>query len=88
MTTSPHLLTPNAKRQLLQFMREFLDSAHHEDIREEEVKNGYKWSTLVPFMKLVYHPYSRRPSSGTTTDAASVDKDTLELDRCVAYVCR
>lgn len=81
VTTSPHLLTLNAKLKLLSFMEDFLERAHYEDIREEEVKNGYKWSTLVPFMKLVYHPYSQRQCSSGTTAAAWLDRDTLKLDR-------
>lgn len=52
--------------KILHFMEEFLDVADYTEVREEEVTNGYKWSTLVPFMKLAYHPHSRprRPDSG------------------------
>ena len=64
LTTSPELVAQEVKLRVLSFMEEFLKTASYEDIREGEVKNGYKWSTLVPFMKLAYHPSApSRPSS-------------------------
>ena len=58
-TTSPHLLKPETtKVKVREFMEAFLEEAEEREIREEEVANGYKWSTLVPFMKLAYHPHS------------------------------
>ena len=27
------------------------------EIRQEEIKNGFKWSTLIPYMKLAYHAH-------------------------------
>jgi hypothetical protein len=59
VTTSPHQLCSEAKHKILLFMEDFLDSADYTQVREEEVNNGYKWSTLVPFMKLAYHPPHR-----------------------------
>ncbi len=59
LTTSPCLVSREVKLKLLPFMEDFLSTARYEEIREEEVSNGYKWSTLVPFMKLAYHPYAR-----------------------------
>ena len=59
LTTSPHLINADVKSRLLPFMEDFLMTASYKEIREEEVRNGYKWSTLIPFMKLAYHPLSR-----------------------------
>lgn len=82
ITTSPHLIPIESKKRILQFMEEFLEVADHNEIREEEVRNGYKWSTLVPFMKLVYHPYARERSAQETDDQNKLDdEDRLRLDR-------
>ena len=77
LTTSPHLLSGEAKSKILCHMEEFLDTADYTEVREEEVTNGYKWSTLVPFMKLAYHPCSRRGRSGR--DSAGSDGGCLEV---------
>ena len=90
ITVSPHTLPVPVKKTLLVFMEEFLEQADHKEIREEEVKNGYKWSTLVPFMKLAYHPHSRRWSRREREQRNDLsDEERLRLDRYVyvLYIC-
>lgn len=80
LTTSPHLLSGEAKSKILHHMEEFLDTADYTEVREEEVTNGYKWSTLVPFMKLAYHPYPRLGRQGTSRhDSVESDSGCMEV---------
>lgn len=72
------------KHNILQFMEEFFASADYTEIREEEVNNGYKWSTLIPFMKLAYHPFSHPSRSLVCPDYDEVDSEAMRrLDRLV-----
>ena len=78
-TSSPHLLQPEQMTKLYNFMKDFLEKADYGEIREHEIKNGYIWSTMVPFVKLAYFPYSipnRTCSSATRTDMHSSDAET------------
>ncbi len=47
------------------FMDDFLQTADYKEIRMHEVQNGYIWSTLVPFIKLVYLPHTLAPCEGS-----------------------
>lgn len=63
LTSSPHLFTLEQKTTLAQFMSDFLKEATPKEIRDHEVKNGYKWSTVIPFVKLAYYPRHNREFS-------------------------
>jgi len=43
---------------ILDINRAFYSDADFQDIRQEEKRNGFKWSTLVPYLKLAYHAHS------------------------------
>ena len=75
-------MSVDTQTRLLQFMEDFLEVADYKEIRDEEVSNGYKWSTLVPFMKLAYYPYARqrRRKDGKEKDELSAD-ERERLDR-------
>ena len=83
-TSSPHLLRPEQTTKLCNFLKSFLEEADYREVREHEVKNGYIWSTMVPFVKLAYFPYAnpnRSCSSAThvhtLTDRQSSDVETV-----------
>lgn len=62
-------------------IKEFLKSADYSKIWEHERKNGYIWSTVAPFVKLVYFP--KGSSSWTFCGhgySADVNKEMLELE--------
>lgn len=58
VTSSLDLLCTHDKENMRSFMRDFLQDADPRDIHEHEVRNGYIWSTVVPFVKLAYFPSS------------------------------
>lgn len=64
---------------LAQFISNFLSEATPKEIRDHEVKNGYKWSTVTPFVKVAYYPYQNRSLS------MDIHKDTVsDLDNDAA----
>ena len=77
VTASSHLILPAQLRDIAQFMRTFLSSANYQEIREHEVKNGYIWSTLVPFVRVAYFPFSN--PNRTFTRHAVTSSDVSEM---------
>ncbi len=77
LSTSSDRVPPELRLRVIKFIEGFLELADFTEIREEEIKNGYKWSTLVPFMKLAYHPLSLRQRM----DYGDKSSDELEMGR-------
>ena len=50
------LLTPKHISKILDFISDFIKTADYTEVRQQEFENGYIWSTLIPFVKLVYQP--------------------------------
>lgn len=82
LTSSPQLFTLKQKGTLAQFISSFLNEATPRQIRDHEVKNGYKWSTVIPFVKLAYHPqFNREFSMEVHRDATSTNtQDNVTVD--------
>lgn len=82
LTSSPQLFSLKQKSTLAQFISNFLDEATPKQIRDHEVKNGYKWSTVTPFVKLAYYPrFNRELSMEIHRDTASTDaQDSMTVD--------
>ncbi len=59
------------------FMEDFLQTADYKEVRKHEVVNGYIWSTLVPFIKLVYLPH--RPAGDTGVGDGTTLRKLQEL---------
>ena len=83
-TSSPHLLRPEQTTKLYNCMNKFLSEADYGELWEEEVENGYIWSTTAPFVKLAYFPYanpnhacSSATHVHTLTDRQSSDVETV-----------
>ena len=57
ITWSLELIPPSLLPRLHTFIEQFLNTAHHQVIQQHEAKNGYIWSTIVPFVNLAYFPY-------------------------------
>ena len=82
LTSSPQLFSLKQKSTLAQFISNFLDEATPKQIRDHEVKNGYKWSTVTPFVKLAYYPrFNRELSMEIHRDTASTHaQDSMTVD--------
>ena len=82
LTSSPQLFSLKQKSTLAQFISNFLDEATPKQIRDHEVKNGYKWSTVTPFVKLAYYPrFNRELSMEIHRDTASTDaQDSMTVN--------
>lgn len=78
VTASAHLLHRGELTDITQFMRHFLDTADYHEIRQHEIKNGYIWSTLFPFVRLAYFPTSNATRM-CMRSAAACKKDVMEL---------
>ena len=87
---SPHLFTLKQKTTIAKFISDFLNEATPNEIRDHEVKNGYKWSTVIPLVKVVYYPRQNRKFSmevhrddvnTTDTQANSDGTATLDLNK-------
>ena len=87
VTSSPHLLGPELTLKLYNFVKIFLEKADYKEIREHEVKNGYIWSTMLPFMKLAYFPYSTSKHTCSSTTHADVSSSDVETMRKLQELC-
>ena len=70
------------------FMSEFLDETTPKEIRDHEVKNGYKWSTVVPFVKVAYYPRHNKELSMANHKDTNTYHDgdtTATLDRLAVH---
>ena len=85
LTSSPKLFTLKQKLTIAQFMSDFLNEATPKEIRDHEVKNGYKWSTVTPFVKVAYYPHLNKELSmdvhkDTNTTDTQTDDDLVKLN--------
>ena len=89
LTSSPQLFSLKQKSTLAQFIGDFLKEATPKEIRDHEVKNGYKWSTVIPFVKLAYYPrFNREFSMAVHRDATSMssqDDVTVDLNMLAVH---
>ena len=76
LTLSPHLFTLRQKITIAKFISDFLNEATPNEIRNHEVKNGYKWSTVIPLVKVAYYPRHSRKFS------MEVHRDTDPSNAC------
>ena len=60
VTWSPKLIPPSLLPKIHTFITHFLNTADYRVIQEHETKNGYIWSTIIPFVNLAYFPYSNQ----------------------------
>lgn len=85
LTLSPYLFTLNQKITIAKFISGFLNEATPNEIRNHEVKNGYKWSTVIPLVKVAYYPRHSRKFSmevhrDTDPDACDSMRDPDTID--------
>ena len=89
LTSSPQLFSLKQKSTLAQFISNFLNEATPKQIRDHEVKNGYKWSTVIPFVKLAYYPrFNREFSMEVHRDTASTNAQnnvTVDLNMLAVH---
>ena len=74
-TSSSHSLQREQSLKLCDFVKGFLEKAEYGEIREHEVKVGFVWSTVAPYVRLAYSP-DRTCSSAMRTDMHSSDAET------------
>ncbi len=72
---SPQLIPKGLQQQIYNFMADFLQKATYQDIMEGEIKQHCIWTTLVPYVKLLYHP----SSSSSGLDMLSLQTILLSL---------
>lgn len=65
VSVSQDHLPHTSRDRISVFMDDFLQTADYKEVRKHEVLNGYIWSTLVPFIKLVYLPHGKEPGHET-----------------------
>ena len=73
---SPELIPPSLLPKIHTFITFFLNTADYRVIQEHETKNGYIWSTIVPFVNLAYFPYANRRFASSHCDPK--ERETIE----------
>ena len=61
---------------IARLISDFFEKTTPREIRDHEVKNGYKWSTVVPFVKVVYCPRKNRKFSMENHKDPNTDHDS------------
>ena len=82
LTTSPEMIPLKSRLAILELEDYFFASANYIRIHTEEVDSGFKWSTVVPYMKLAYHPYPNPRKSLVCASYSDADIISMrKLDR-------
>jgi len=51
------------RENLLDIYKNFFDQSTFSDIRQLEIEMGYSWVSVIPYMKLAFHPYAHTQHS-------------------------
>ena len=59
LLSTSHVLTMSSHREfLLDMYEKFFDQNTSSEIRELEIRTGFYWPRLLPYVKLAFHPFS------------------------------
>ena len=81
---SPHCIPPQFCSQIQAHMQDLLSQTDPDTIRLAEVKEGYYWLTLVPFVKLAYEPDSLQTPEMQQLQLLSLETVLLGLRNMLA----
>lgn len=76
---SPQCIPNEFQQRIHDSMDDFLKTTTYQAVMEGEVKNYYVWSTLLPYIKLMYLPESQSPKTKTTEQLHMLSLQTILL---------
>ena len=79
LTESPKLVDISQKELLLDIYRTFFVQNTFSEMHQLEMEQGFTWVSVIPYMKLAFHPYFN-PQHSMEYDEQGTSK-SRQLDR-------